>query len=159
MQSCAIVRGMIDYHYEMFNRLWESINTLNEAQFVADVPYSHGSIRNHMVHVAQVDNRWMRGLQGLPDDPTLRYKPSQYATVAATQALCESVAGCVTAFVSGLDEAALHCQLAHMPMPTWKVLLHMVNHGTDHRAQVLRSLHDFGAPTFEQDVLFHSLKD
>jgi uncharacterized damage-inducible protein DinB len=31
----------------------------------------------------------------------------------------------------------------------------MVNHGTDHRAQVLRSLHDFGAPTFNQDLIIH----
>jgi uncharacterized damage-inducible protein DinB len=26
---------------------------------------------------------------------------------------------------------------------------------TDHRAQMLRTLHDFGAPTFEQDMIFY----
>jgi hypothetical protein len=29
----------------------------------------------------------------------------------------------------------------------------MVNHGTDHRAQVLRILTDFGAPAFDQDLM------
>jgi uncharacterized damage-inducible protein DinB len=39
--------------------------------------------------------------------------------------------------------------------PAWHVLAHLVNHGTDHRAQVLRVLHDFGAPTFDQDLVMH----
>jgi uncharacterized damage-inducible protein DinB len=30
---------------------------------------------------------------------------------------------------------------------------HVVNHGTDHRAQVLRILYELGAPTFEQDIM------
>jgi uncharacterized damage-inducible protein DinB len=29
----------------------------------------------------------------------------------------------------------------------WQVLLHVVNHGTDHRAQLLRSLNDLGLAT------------
>jgi uncharacterized damage-inducible protein DinB len=39
--------------------------------------------------------------------------------------------------------------------PTWQVLSHLVNHGTDHRAQVLRALHELGAPTFSQDLIHH----
>jgi uncharacterized damage-inducible protein DinB len=35
------------------------------------------------------------------------------------------------------------------------VLLHVANHGTDHRAQLLRALHDFGAPTFDQDLILY----
>jgi uncharacterized damage-inducible protein DinB len=31
----------------------------------------------------------------------------------------------------------------------------MVNHGTDHRAQILRLLYDLGAPTFEQDMIIY----
>ncbi len=39
--------------------------------------------------------------------------------------------------------------------PAWQVLLHLVNHGTDHRAQVLRALQDLGAPTFDQDYILY----
>ncbi len=42
-----------------------------------------------------------------------------------------------------------------MNEPAWQVILHVVNHGTDHRAQVLRVLHDIGAPTFNQDLIIH----
>ena len=39
--------------------------------------------------------------------------------------------------------------------PAWQVLLHIVNHGTDHRSQVLRALTDLGAPAFDQDFIIH----
>ena len=38
----------------------------------------------------------------------------------------------------------------------WQVLLHVVNHGTDHRAQALRLLHDMGVETTSQDYIFYA---
>jgi len=37
----------------------------------------------------------------------------------------------------------------------WQVLLHVVNHGTDHRAQLLRLLNDLGVKTTAQDYIFY----
>jgi uncharacterized damage-inducible protein DinB len=37
----------------------------------------------------------------------------------------------------------------------WQVLLHVVNHGTDHRAQLLRLLNDLGGETTSQDYIFY----
>ena len=37
----------------------------------------------------------------------------------------------------------------------WQVLLHVVNHGTDHRAQLLRLLNDLGVETASQDYIFY----
>ena len=36
-----------------------------------------------------------------------------------------------------------------------EVLIHVVNHGTDHRAQILARLHELGAPTLEQDLMLY----
>jgi uncharacterized damage-inducible protein DinB len=37
----------------------------------------------------------------------------------------------------------------------WQVLFHVVNHGTDHRAQILRLLNDLGVETTSQDYIFY----
>ncbi|HET6597799.1 MAG TPA: DinB family protein [Anaerolineales bacterium] len=37
----------------------------------------------------------------------------------------------------------------------WQVLLHVANHGTDHRAQLLRQLNDLGVKTEYQDYIFY----
>jgi uncharacterized damage-inducible protein DinB len=38
----------------------------------------------------------------------------------------------------------------------WQVLVHVVNHGTDHRAQLLRLLNDLGVETVSQDYIFYA---
>jgi uncharacterized damage-inducible protein DinB len=42
-----------------------------------------------------------------------------------------------------------------MKEPRWQIITQVTNHGTDHRAQLLRILHDFGAPTFGQDLILY----
>lgn len=37
----------------------------------------------------------------------------------------------------------------------WQVLLQVANHGTDHRAQILRLLNDLGVETSSQDYIFY----
>ena len=37
----------------------------------------------------------------------------------------------------------------------WQVLLHVVKHATDHRAQILRALNDLGVETSYQDYIFY----
>jgi len=37
----------------------------------------------------------------------------------------------------------------------WQVLIHVANHATDHRAQLLRVLHDLGVETKSQDYIFY----
>ena len=37
----------------------------------------------------------------------------------------------------------------------WQVLLQVVNHGTDHRAQLFRNLNDLGVKTESQDYIFY----
>lgn len=41
----------------------------------------------------------------------------------------------------------------------WPVFLHVANHGTDHRAQTLRLLNDFGVKTVSQDYIFFVYKN
>lgn len=155
MHNSEIIRIMLDYNYTFHRRVWDSIMTLTDAQFITDLPYSHGSIRNHMVHLANVDSSWLRGLQEVPDARSHRVKPEDYTTRESVRALCEAAAEKVQTFAAALDDTALEYQPKEMPINTWQVLLHLVNHGTDHRGQVLRALHDFGAPTFDQDLVYY----
>jgi uncharacterized damage-inducible protein DinB len=151
MPTLETVRTMIDYNCALHRRTWDSIDSLSRAQFQREVNYSHGSLRNLMLHIASVDRRWLYGLKELPDIGHL--KPEEVPTRESVHIVFDAVMKDVTGYVAGLTEAAIEQTPAGLPGPRWQILLHLVNHGTDHRAQVLRILNDFGAPTFNQDFI------
>ena len=155
MSSVELIQTYLSYNEALNRRMWESSMTLSDVQFLADIPYSHGSIRDQVVHLAAVDGRWLRGLGGKPDARTYNPPAGDYPTRQAAFDLWEGVAGEWAEYTAALTEEDLNQIPPGMPGPAWQVLLHVANHGTDHRAQILRALYDFGAPTFDQDLILY----
>ena len=150
MAAIEIIQTFIEYHHAMMGRVWDSIDQISEEQFLADDAYSRGSIRNLMAHLANTDLSWLTGLKNLPDPEGMK-KYEEYPDRASVRTYWDSVAKQVSDYVSSLDEATLDENPVDIPGARWKVLLHLVNHGTDHRSTVLQKLHEYGAPTFDQD--------
>jgi uncharacterized damage-inducible protein DinB len=155
MALVEVIRTMVQYNDEMNRKVWKSIFQLSDEQFLAPVDYSHSSVRNQMVHLAAVDGRWTRGLQGQPDARAFNPSPSDYPTRASAFELWDPIAREFCEYTLSLREEDLLAAPAGLKEPAWQVILHVVNHGTDHRAQLLRVLHDAGAPTFPQDLIMY----
>lgn len=156
MNSEAI-RHFYAYHFSENRRLWEqSIAPLSDAQFAQESPYSHGSVRDQFLHLVQVDEVWFSDLRGTAlttvDDPaalTDRDEIGAYLT-----AVEEGVRG----YLATLRDEMLTTKPLEgedRDLRLWQVLLHVVNHGTDHRAQILRLLNDLGVETTSQDYIFY----
>ena len=145
------IKLFIEYHIDMTRRIWDSIDHISEEQFLSENVYSRGSIRNLMVHVTSTDRRWLAGLKNQPDVGHLNAK--EYPTRAAAREIMEDVSSDFLEFVSTLTDETLYQNTDQVAEPRWQILLHLVNHGTDHRATVLQQLHEFGAPTFPQDFI------
>ncbi len=156
------IRTLYNYHYGMYNRIWDCIKHLTDEQFVQEVDYSIGSVRNHMLHVLEIDQRWVARLQDhvLPEYLSL----DEYVTRNAVRSEWDKTVEYVIKYINKVDEDELARTMNFdfsdqttkrvYTSPVWEVLMHVANHGTDHRAQVLRVLHDLGAPTLEQDLLW-----
>jgi uncharacterized damage-inducible protein DinB len=154
MALLEALRTYVGYSCAMNRLLWDTVMQLTDAQFVADLPHSHGSIRNQMVHISFTEAGWLRGLLEQSDTRASRPPFTAYSTRAAAFALWEEKNRALEAYVAALDEEAVQSTPAGLNLTVWQVLLHLVNHGTDHRTQVLRALHDLGMPTFDQDFVF-----
>ena len=57
------IKTIFDYHYGMFDSVWACAAQLTTAEFIEDNGYSLGSVRNHLVHCMNVDDRWLARLQ------------------------------------------------------------------------------------------------
>ncbi len=153
MAAIEMIRTFVEYHTDMSQRVWDSIGQISEQQFLADETYSRGSIRNLMVHITHTELRWLTGLKNLPDPGKSMKKYEEYPDRASVREYWDTVAADLSEYVNSLDDAHLGENPIDIPGPRWEVLLHLVNHGTDHRSTVLQKLHDYGAPTFDQDFI------
>jgi len=153
------VHMMIGYHQSRNRLLWEAIENLGHTAFAADAAYSVGNIRNHMVHLSFVDAAWLHGLQGNPRDSFVWLDSSRYAevypTIATAKTFHQEVSDQLWTSVQRWTDADLQVCPAGMREQRWQVLMHLVTHGVDHRAQVLRLIHDYGGKTFPQDLIMY----
>jgi uncharacterized damage-inducible protein DinB len=154
MSKKDLFKMFVEYHVDMTRRVWESIDKVTEEQFLVDDVYSRGSIRNLMVHLTNTDSNWLAGLKNIPEDQDApRKKYEDYPDRANVRAYWEETAKDVKAYLEKVAEIELDENPTDIPNPRWQVLLHMINHGTDHRSTVLQKLHELDAPTFDQDFI------
>ena len=146
-----MIKTFIEYHLDMTRRVWDSIDQITDEQFLADDAYSRGSLRNLMVHLASTDRRWLAGLKNLEDVGHLKFE--DYSTRIQAREAFENIVRDLAEYSKTLTEADLNSPNDKVLEPRWQVILHIINHGTDHRSTVLQRLHEFGAPTFDQDFI------
>ena len=156
--NAAAFRHFYAYHFSENRRLWETVTaSLTHEQFTQAGPYSHGSVRNQIVHLVSVDDTWFSPLRGVEIPETLN--PAAFDDFATLRAHWDRVEASMRAYLAQLRDE----MLLEKPFPEgedkdlvlWQVLLHVVNHGTDHRAQILRQLNDLGVKTTSQDYIFY----
>ena len=155
MSRLPVIHTLFDYHFAMYQRIWESINQLTDEQFLQAVPYSHGSVRNQMVHVVAAEARWLLGLKGDQAARRFTITPETYPDRQSVWELWHNTSNNLRAYIDSLEESNLESVPPGMFGPAWQVLHHLINHGTDHRAQILHTLHDLGVPTFDQDLILY----
>jgi uncharacterized damage-inducible protein DinB len=154
MTSQSMVQALFGFNQAMNERLWTIImEHLTDAQFVQADGYSRGSIRNQLVHMANAQHYWLRGLLNIRSLPEL--EAEDYATRAAARSICQQADQDCLDSVRSLSEADLQRIPDGWSLPVWVGLLQLAQHSTDHRAQILRALHDLGAPTFEQNFVIY----
>ena len=150
-------RHFYNYHFAENRKIWDRyIVPLSVEQFTQKVDYSHGSIRDQIVHIMSVDEAWFSGLRGVETPP----EPFTSDDRNTIRSYWDGVEENMRAYLAKLQDDKLFDKPIKEPeedkdLILWQVLLHVVNHGTDHRAQLLRELNDLGVETTYQDYIFY----
>ena len=152
-------RHFFAYHFSENRNIWdEYVPQLSDEQFTQNVGYSHGSVRNQIVHLMSVDEAWFSGLRGveLPDGPD----PASLVDRSRIREHWDGVEQPMRDYLAGLRDDMLFekpfAEGEDKDLIVWQVLLQVANHGTDHRAQLLRLLNDLGIKTVSQDYIFYA---
>jgi uncharacterized damage-inducible protein DinB len=156
-----MIRTLYDYHFAVNRRLWdECVSPLTGEQFNQENDYSAGSVKGQIVHIMRWDEQWFHRLREI--EPPPRLVPGQFPDRAAIRAYWDQLEKMMRECLEELDETRFNGTVhtssvnwGEIDIPVWQILVHVANHATDHRAQLLRLLDQIGAPTFEQDLMLY----
>ena len=152
-------RHFYEYHFAQNRKIWDRyVTQLSVEQFMQAAAYSHGSVRDQIVHLTECDDTWFSELRGVES-----LEPRPAADADDRQNIREHwdrVEQRMREYLAELRDEMLFAKPIVEPeedkdLIVWQVLLHVVNHGTDHRAQLLRLLNDLGVKTVSQDYIFY----
>lgn len=162
MQSHEI-RDLFDYNYWATGRILTAADRLTEEQYAAAVPgLSYGSIRATLVHTLAAEAIWRRRcLAG--ESPTELLREADYPTLELLQRLWAEEEAAMRDGLARLSDEQLAGALAYRttngtPMRAqqlWRLLVHVVNHGTQHRAEVAVALTAWGLSPGDVDYIVY----
>ena len=155
-------RTMFDYHYWAHHKVWACVMQLNEEQYHHPCDYSVGSVHEQVVHTYGAERLWLHRARQQPPMPFAA--PDDFADRAALRAAWDAQEKEWRDLVAGVNDARLSQMIEYTSIhgnkrresPLWLMMAQVLNHGTDHRAQILALLHQVGGPTVEQDLIIYS---
>lgn len=117
-----------------------------------------GSLRSTLVHLISATRVWRMRLAG--DPPGAMLDAAQFADLAAIRARWSAEDAALRALIARLDDATLASELvyqttsgARFATPRWQILVHLANHGTQHRSEAAALLTALGHSPGDLDMI------
>lgn len=152
---------LFQYNEWATRRILAAAAHLTHDEFVTARSLTFGSLRGTMVHNFGADWIWRRRCEDKVSPPDL---PAEdlFPTFADLRSAWEEEQAAMHAYVAGLTDAEIDGDMAYtttngtpMHAPMWQVLLHLINHGTQHRAEVAQVLTELGHSPGEVDLIVY----
>ncbi|MBE2236544.1 MAG: DinB family protein [Caldilineaceae bacterium] len=160
--NLADLMTLYNYNYWANRRILQAADGLTVEQFVAPHDLSWGSIRDVLVHTLGAEWIWrIRCQEGR--SPSAMLNPAQFPTLDALTAQWAEEESAMRGYLASLEEAALSQPLAYVstggrPFSStlWHILVHVVNHGTQHRAEVAHILTQLDHSPGDLDMILYA---
>ncbi len=140
--------SFVEYNYAEHRELWSHLAQLDQDTFETNVGYSLGSIQKEVVHMIRADTLWFTRAIEQPEPELLSYDTADRATIRAEWDALEDK---VKAYVKTLTQSDFDQPVTYInndgievTQTRGSLILHLVNHGTVHRAEMCAMMHMLG---------------
>ena len=146
----AFIKTLFEFNFWENRRVWDlAIMPLTEAQFTQDTGYSWGTLQRECVHVMDGEQGWLRRAQSQPPqaldfDTYVTRDQCRIKWDAIEQDWNDFLATCNED--TFFDTARFMFRGKEEVRPCWQILFHVLNHGTLHRAEMLKMVAEISEP-------------
>lgn len=117
--------------------------------------FGQPSVRDQLVHIAFVEEAWIKALQGIRYEP---WRPEEFQSLAVIVAATNDVRHTTAAYIERLSESELNApvqpgeQWAGPPRSPAFIIQHIVTHAFHHKGQVVAMCRILGHPAPDTDL-------
>jgi len=134
------IRTIYDYNAWANSRVLDTAGQLTNAQFLQGGGASFDSLGDTLVHTLSAQWIWLSRWQG--HSPATMLNPEEYTDLKSLRDRWRVVETETHAFVAALDSEQLNTVVAYtntsgqpFSYPLWQLMVHQVNHATQHRSE------------------------
>ncbi len=160
MQTTDLVT-LYDYNYWANHRILDTAELLTAEQLAAPAPFPLGGVRSTLVHMLGAEKLWRQRCQERVS-PSSMLDAALVATLADLRSAWSEEERLMRGFVAGRSSEALAAPVHYQNMrgqpfqsTLWHILVHVVNHGTQHRSEVAAMLTQFGHSPGDIDFIVY----
>jgi uncharacterized damage-inducible protein DinB len=140
-------------------KIWNAADGITQEQYLAPASFPHGGLRGTLVHLLSAEWIWRTRWEGR--SPTSVLKAEEFPTLDSLRARWAQEEQRLMTFVEAISDERLkstfdYRNTAGKPFTKflWHTMTHVVNHGTQHRAEAAALLTDLGHSPGDLDLLF-----
>ncbi len=152
-----------DYHYWITRRLLAACEALTPEQWTHSHGHSWDSVHGLVTHMLTAEIIWLARWQGV--SPTTLRRKEELPTLADVRREWAVVESDVRAFLAACNDPRLNQPLTYtntrgeqFTVILGQLMLHLANHGTHHRGELVAMLALLERPHPEDDLLWYLLE-
>lgn len=163
MVNLSTLNFLYDYHYWMTRKMLDACGALTPKQWDQALGHSWGSVHGVTAHMLAAEVIWLERWKG--NTPTTLLGAEAFPTLADLRREWAKVEADLRVFLSQCTDAQLAADLHYtntkkqpFTAPLGALMLHVANHATHHRGELVAMLALLEVPHPEDDLLWHILE-
>jgi uncharacterized damage-inducible protein DinB len=154
------IQFLYGYNSWANRRILDTAAALMPKQLTGSSIASFDSIHNTLVHTMGAQWMWLSRWQGV--SPKAMLNPADFADIVAIKDHWAKLEQQTGLFVQALDETALEAEIHYTTTegtaksrPLWQLMLHQVNHATQHRSEIAAVMTHMGHSPGWLDIVMY----
>ena len=151
---------LIQYNAWSTAKILDATSHVTQGQFLAPVPFPHGSLRGTLVHALFGEWVWRKRWEGSSNNPM--WKAEEFPTFESLRARWADEETQLMQFVANLSDERLYSKFQYTSTEgvphervVWESVAHLVNHGTQHKTEAAAILTGFGHSPGDIDLIVY----